>query len=83
MSVSEQHWKQLGFMRGDPQIEFDEVPPGILALDCMVYFAKAKHKTFTRLLFAHIDNQCPFAQTSIICPMQGPVPDISNWRAPI
>lgn len=65
VSISEQHWKQLGFMRGNPQIEFDEVPPGILALDCMVYFAKTKHETFTRLLFAHIDNQCPFAQTSI------------------
>jgi len=46
-------------MRGDPQIEFDEVPPGILALDCMVYFAKAKHKTFTRLLFAHIRQSVP------------------------
>lgn len=64
-TVSEQHWKQLGFVRGQPRTDFDEVPPGILALDCMVYFAKTKHETFTSLLFSHTDNQCPFAQTSI------------------
>lgn len=63
--ISEQHWKQLGFMKGDPQDDFNESPPGILALDCMVYFAKTKHDAFTRLLFAYTDSQCPFAQTSI------------------
>ena len=63
--VSEQHWKQLGFLKGDPQDDFNESPPGILALDCMVYFAKNKHDAFTRLLFAYTDSQCPFAQTSI------------------
>ena len=63
--ISEHHWKQLGFMKGDPQDDFNEVPPGILALDCMVYFAKTKHETFTRLLFLHTDNQCPFALASI------------------
>lgn len=63
--ISDQHWKQLGFLKGDPQLEFSSAPPGILALDCMVYFAKTKHETFTRLLFSHADNQCPFAQTSI------------------
>ncbi len=63
--VTEQHWKQLGFLRGDPHDDFNESPPGILALDCMVYFAKTKHDAFTRLLFAYTDSQCPFAQTSI------------------
>lgn len=63
--VTEQHWKQLGFLKGDPQDDFNQSPPGILALDCMVYFAKAKHDTFTRLLFAYTDSQCPFAHTSI------------------
>ena len=63
--VSEQHWKQLGFLRGDPQDDFNQSPPGILALDCMVYFAKSKHDAFTRLLFAYTDSQCPFAHTSI------------------
>lgn len=63
--ISEQHWKQLGFMKGDPQDDFNESPPGILALDCMVYFAKSKHDTFTRLLFSYTDSQCPFALTCI------------------
>ena len=63
--VAESHWKQLGFIKGEPRMDFSDMPPGILALDCMVYFAKNKHDTFTRLLFAHTDNQCPFAQTSI------------------
>lgn len=63
--VTEQHWKQLGFLRGDPQDDFNQSPPGILALDCMVYFAKTKHDAFTKLLFAYTDSQCPFAHTSI------------------
>lgn len=63
--ISEQHWKQLGFMKGDPKLDFSDTPPGVLALDCMLYFAKSKHESFTRLLFSHTDNQCPFAQTSI------------------
>lgn len=63
--VTEQHWKQLGFLRGDPQDDFNMSPPGILALDCMAYFAKSKHDAFTRLLFAYTDSQCPFAHTSI------------------
>ena len=63
--ISEQHWKQLGFMKGDPQDDFNETPPGILALDCMVHFSKAKHDTLTKLLFSYAESQCPFAQTSI------------------
>lgn len=63
--VSEQHWKQLGFTHSNPKMEFSSTPPGVLALDCMVYLAKYKHDIFTRLLFAHTDNPCPFAQTSV------------------
>lgn len=63
--ISEQHWKQLGFMKGDPQDDFNDTPPGILALDCMVHFAKAKHDTFTKLLFSYAESQCPFAHASI------------------
>ncbi len=63
--IAEQHWKQLGFLKGDPELDFSESPPGILALDCMVYFAKSKHEIFTKLLFSHTENQCPFAQMSV------------------
>ena len=63
--IQESHWKQLGFSRANPRLDFQEVPPGILALDCMVHLARTKHETFTRLLFAQMDNPCPFAQMSI------------------
>lgn len=64
--VSETFWKQLGFPSGDPRAELMETPPGILALQCMVYLAKTKHDVFTQLLFGHTDNQCPFAHASIM-----------------
>ena len=65
--VSESHWKQLGFSNpSNPKAEFFDTPPGILALDCMVYLAKNKHEIYTQLLFAHTDNQCPFAHASTV-----------------
>lgn len=63
--VSVQHWKILGFTCTNPKAEFAETPPGILALDCMVYLARTKPNIYTRLLFAITDNPCPFAQTSV------------------
>ena len=63
--VSEQHWKQLGFSQSNPRDDFRETPPGMLALDCMEYLARTKHDVYTRLLFAQMDNPCPFAQTSV------------------
>ena len=62
--VSETMWKQLGFLSGDPRTELADTPPGVLALQCMVYLAKTKHDVFTQLLFGHTDNQCPFAHAS-------------------
>jgi engulfment/cell motility protein 1 len=61
----DQHWKQLGFSNPNPRDEFHDTPPGILALDCMEYLARNKHDIYTRLLFAQMDNPCPFAQTSV------------------
>ena len=64
-TFAEQHWKMLGFVNSDPRVDFNEVPPGILALNCMIHFAKTKHDAFTHLLFTPSDNQCPFARASI------------------
>ena len=63
--ISENHWKQLGFSQANPRADFQDTPPGVLALDCMEYLARNKHEIYTRLLFAQMDNPCPFAQTSI------------------
>ena len=65
-TISDRHWRQLGFLKSsDPRQEFMETPPGMLALDCMVYLSKHKHDIFVQLVFAHSDNQCPFADASI------------------
>ncbi|XP_003386618.1 PREDICTED: engulfment and cell motility protein 1-like [Amphimedon queenslandica] len=64
-SIAEQHWKQLGFSQANPRDDFRETPPGLLALDCMEYLARTKHDVYTRLLFAQMDNPCPFAKTSV------------------
>ena len=64
--ISEKDWKLLGFSKGnDPQQAFMETPPGLLALDCMIYLAKHKHRLFAQLVFAHSENQCPFADASV------------------
>ena len=63
--IQEQHWKQLGFSSSNPRLDFQETPPGVLALDCMVHLARTKHEVYTRLLFAQMDNPCPFAQMSV------------------
>ena len=64
--VLEQHWKVLGFSKGnDSRQAFMETPPGVLALDCMIYLAKHKHDLFSRLVLLHTENQCPFADASI------------------
>ena len=65
VSISDQHWKQLGFSQTNPRNDFRECPPGVLALDCMDYLSRNKHEIYTRLLFAQMDNPCPFAQTSV------------------
>lgn len=63
--VQETHWKQLGFSQANPRADLQEVPPGVLALDCMVHLARTKHDVFSKLLFNQMDNPCPFAQMSI------------------
>ena len=64
--VSDEHWRQLGFLKwNDPRQQFMETPPGMLALDCMLHLAKHKHDTFAQFIFAHTENQCPFADASI------------------
>ena len=63
--MSDQIWRQLGFSGQNPYSDLAEVPPGILALNCMHHFASTKRETFVRLLLSNKDNPCPFAQASI------------------
>lgn len=45
-----QDYKKLGFNNDlDPTLDFMAVPPGVLALDCMDYFAKNHPDQFTKV----------------------------------
>ena len=45
-------YKKLGFQNHiNPVEDFNHIPPGILALDCMVYFAKVYGEVYTKVCF--------------------------------
>lgn len=48
-------YKKLGFKYDiNPALDFTETPPGMLALDCMVYFARNHVDAYTKVrLFKH------------------------------
>lgn len=62
-------WRKLGFENVDkPQTLFLH-PPGVLALDCMAYFARNCTDTYTKLVLDQLSRSeeyaCPFATTSV------------------
>jgi engulfment and cell motility protein 1 len=63
-------YKKLGF-RSDvnPASDFSETPPGVLALDCMMYFAHHYSTTYTKVVhensFRNDEKECPFGRGSI------------------
>ena len=61
---------KLGFDHPkDPSLDFLVTPPGILALDCMDYFAKTRHEQFMKVVLENScrsdNHECPFAASSI------------------
>lgn len=43
-------FKKLGFKSdSNPVLDFEETPPGMLALDCMHYFAKYHVEAYTKV----------------------------------
>ncbi|KAG6449390.1 hypothetical protein O3G_MSEX006026 [Manduca sexta] len=63
-------FKKLGFKcEIDPIKDFNEVPPGILALDCMLYFAKYYPDDYTKIVLENScradEHECPFGKTSV------------------
>ncbi|XP_019551722.2 engulfment and cell motility protein 1 [Aedes albopictus] len=64
------HYKKLGFKCDiNPAQDFMEVPPGVLALDCMVYFARNYTQNYTKVVHENScradEHECPFGRTSI------------------
>ncbi|KAI9586375.1 engulfment and cell motility protein 1 [Glossina fuscipes] len=65
-----QYYKKLGFKSDiNPAQDFIETPPGILALDCMVYFARNFTQQYTKIVHENScrgdEHECPFGRTSI------------------
>ncbi|CAG4985678.1 unnamed protein product [Parnassius apollo] len=62
-------YKKLGFKcEIDPIKDFNEVPPGILALDCMLYFARNYSEDYRKIVLENsraVEHECPFGKTSV------------------
>lgn len=63
-------FKKLGFKcEIDPIKDFNEVPPGVLALDCMLYFARKYPEDYTKIVLENScradEHECPFGKTSV------------------
>ncbi|CAO1307083.1 unnamed protein product [Diamesa serratosioi] len=65
------HYKKLGFKFDiNPAQDFMESPgPGLLALDCMIYFARNSTQSYTKVVHENScradEHECPFGKTSI------------------
>ncbi|XP_050084478.1 engulfment and cell motility protein 1 [Anopheles aquasalis] len=64
------HYKKLGFKCDvNPAQDFLETPPGTLALDCMIYFARNYTQSYTKVVHENScradEHECPFGRTSI------------------
>jgi engulfment/cell motility protein 1 len=50
LGVFAKDYKKLGFKYDiNPALDFTEAPPGMLALDCMVYFARNHTENYTKV----------------------------------
>ncbi|XP_054262080.1 engulfment and cell motility protein 1 [Macrosteles quadrilineatus] len=63
-------YKKLGFKCDiNPALDFTEAPPGMLALDCMIYFARSHTESYTKVVLENScradEHECPFGRTSI------------------
>ncbi|TMW51271.1 hypothetical protein DOY81_003657 [Sarcophaga bullata] len=64
------YYKKLGFKCDiNPAQDFMETPPGILALDCMIYFARNYTQYYRKIVHDNScrgdEHECPFGKTSI------------------
>ncbi|KAG8037581.1 hypothetical protein G9C98_005791 [Cotesia typhae] len=58
-------YKKLGFKYDiNPALDFNGTPPGMLALDCMIYFARNHTESYTKVVLEHScradEHECPF-----------------------
>ncbi|KAA0202432.1 hypothetical protein HAZT_HAZT000449 [Hyalella azteca] len=62
-------FRKLGFTTENPLNEFNEVPPGCLALDCIHYFCSKRKDEFVKLVLENCyradSHECPIGRASI------------------
>ncbi|CAL1526666.1 unnamed protein product [Lymnaea stagnalis] len=65
---SSKEYKKLGFENANPIEDFVAAPPGILALDVMLYFARNHGENYVKVVLENCtredDHDCPFVQAS-------------------
>ncbi|KAJ8958174.1 hypothetical protein NQ318_006113 [Aromia moschata] len=53
----------------NPALDFTETPPGLLALDCMIYFMRNHPENYTKLVLENScradEHECPFGRASV------------------
>ena len=63
-------FKKLGFTNhNNPVLDFEKTPPGVLALDMMIYFARHQQDNYVKLVLENSSrgdkHECPFGRSSI------------------
>ncbi|XP_045746892.1 engulfment and cell motility protein 3 isoform X3 [Mirounga angustirostris] len=68
-SLCAREFRKLGFSNSNPAQDLERVPPGLLALDNMLYFSRHAPSAYSRLVLENSSredkHECPFAQSSI------------------
>nr|XP_016851703.1 PREDICTED: engulfment and cell motility protein 3 isoform X1 [Anolis carolinensis] len=69
-SLCSKEFRKLGFMNNsNPAMDLHRIPPGLLALDCMVYFSRHFPSAYSRFILENSSredkHECPFARSSI------------------
>uniref|UniRef100_A0A8D0GX53 ELMO domain-containing protein n=1 Tax=Sphenodon punctatus TaxID=8508 RepID=A0A8D0GX53_SPHPU len=69
-SMYTRYYKKLGFINHvNPAMDFTQTPPGMLALDNMLYFAKHHQDAYIRIVLEKSSredkHECPFGRSSI------------------
>ncbi|XP_040592445.1 engulfment and cell motility protein 3 isoform X3 [Mesocricetus auratus] len=68
-SLCVREFRKLGFSNSNPAQDLERVPPGLLALDNMLYFSKHAPSAYSRFVLENSSredkHECPFAKSSI------------------
>ncbi|XP_037672094.1 engulfment and cell motility protein 3 isoform X2 [Choloepus didactylus] len=68
-SLCAREFHKLGFSNSNPAQDLERVPPGLLALDNMLYFSRHAPSAYSRFVLENSSredkHECPFARSSI------------------